>query len=74
MAVEKDADKLRSILNANLAERCNEMPQLFARLAGNDLTNKEALDQARSISDRAFSKSADDEISRVRRPLAHHVE
>ena len=74
IAEEKDADKLRSILNAHLAECCNEMPQLFERLAREYPTSKEALDQTRSISVRVFSESADHKISRVRGPLAYHIE
>ena len=72
-AEEKDEEKLRSILNANLAERCNEMPKLFTCLAGKYSTSKEALDRARSISDKAFQEPADDEIGRVRGPFAYHV-
>jgi len=72
-AEKKDEEKLRSFLNANLAERCNEMLQLFASLAGRYPTCKQALDRARSISVKAFSEPADGEISRVRGSLAYHV-
>ena len=63
--------KLRSVLNANLAKRCSEMPQLFERLAGEYPSGKEALAQARSISDKAFFESANNEISHVRGLLAY---
>lgn len=76
MAEEKDVEKLRSLLNANLAKRCNEIPQLFAKFAGKYPTSKEALDQVRRVSDKAFSESVagDDKISRVCGPLADHLE
>lgn len=75
-AEEKDVGKLCSILNAILAEHCNEMPQLFARLAGEYQTSKEAIDQVRSVLDKAFSESVarDDKISHVCGPLAYHLE
>ena len=74
MAEKKDTQNLCSNLNANLAKLCREMPQLFARLAGEYLTSEEALDQTKKMSDKAFSESAEDEISRVRGILAYHLE
>ena len=50
------------------------MPQLFARLAGEYSTSEEALDQTKKMSDKAFSESAENEISRVRGILAYHLE
>ena len=72
---EKEAtEKLRSKLNANLAKLCCEMPELFERLAADNLTSEEALDQARKISDKDFSESAEDTIAGVRGALAYHLE
>lgn len=69
-------EKLCSLLNTNLTKRCNEIPQLFANLAGKYPTSKEALDQVRRVSDKAFSESVagDDKISCMCGPLADHLE
>jgi hypothetical protein len=72
-AEKSDTEKLRSNLNANLAKLCHEMPQLFARIAEKYPTSEEALDQVQTLSDRAFSESAEDEIGRVRGVLAYHL-
>ena len=50
------------------------MPQLFERLAGEYPSSKEALAQARSISDKAFFELANKEISHVHGPFANHLE
>jgi len=71
-AEKNDMQKLHSNLNANLAKLCCELPQHFASLAGEYLTSEEALDQVKSISDKAFSESAEDELSRVHGALAYH--
>jgi len=72
-AEKNDTQKLRSNLNANLAKLCRELPQHFASLAGEYPTSEEALDQVKSISDKAFSESAKDKLSRVRGALAYHL-
>lgn len=67
--MKKDTQKLRSNLDVNLAKHCNEMTQLFARLVGEYPSSEEALYHAKQISDKAFSESANNELSRVRSPL-----
>jgi hypothetical protein len=71
---KKDTQKLHSNLNTILAKLCRELPQLFVRLAGEYPTSEEALDQAKNISDKAFSESAEDELGRVRAALAYDLD
>ena len=72
-AEKKDTEKLHSNLNTNLAKLCQEMPQLFARVAEKNLTREGALDQVKSMSDKAFSESAERELDHVRGFLAYHL-
>jgi len=74
MAEKDDAEKLHLNLNTILAKHCHEMPQLSARLAGEYPTNEEALDQVEKMSDKAFSESANDEISCMHGVLAFDLE
>lgn len=73
-AVKADTQKLRSNLNTNLAKLCQEMPQLFARLAGEYPTDGEVLDRVKKMSDKVFSESAEAELNRVRGVLTYHLE
>jgi hypothetical protein len=66
-------EKLCSKLNANLAKLCCEMPELFKQVATDNMTSKEALNQARKISDKDFSKSAEDAIAGMCGALAYHL-
>ena len=68
-AEKEETQKLRSILDAHLAKRCHDMPELFARLAGEYPTREDALDQVKKISDKAFVESANDELTLVRGTL-----